>query len=405
MKLLILLAIVILVQSKRLAWIDATGNLCYEPPEIKSDVVIVLFTGKARVGKSTLINQLIGHKVSKTSDRLHACTKGINYYIWGKYMLLDAEGIDLGAEQDVIRLSSFAAVNAQLVYHYTYLKQDNMDDKIIRLYQDLGVPRVQVLLRTNLQCADRPYCFQNSLDILDTIESDMNKLPPRSIHIVLNGFIKNIDRINRDIRIVPYSYMEQIVRDQCMELKMQAMANNKVDITACLDPGQRTEIQKIILDHCTIIKNKISSGMMHVDPFDCRDHDESYVIYQMKLKLIVEQANKKEVERANKLAVERANKLEVERAVKLAVEQANKKEGDGLFAVAGLGILTLLLSDERYKTDITWLGYDGTSNVYSWRYIFDNRYRIGYIAQELQQSHPEYVIEFLGVLFVKTLVL
>jgi hypothetical protein len=67
-------------------------------------------------------------------------------------------------------------------------------------------------------------------------------------------------------------------------------------------------------------------------------------------------------------------------------------------AISGLGsMLGSVFSDERLKTDIAKVGelYDG-QNIYSYRYKGDETPRIGLMAQEVEQTNPDAVIEING---------
>jgi hypothetical protein len=68
--------------------------------------------------------------------------------------------------------------------------------------------------------------------------------------------------------------------------------------------------------------------------------------------------------------------------------------GGGLFSSLGSGLMSL--SDIKLKEDVEPVGklYDGT-NVYRYRYRGSPRTEIGLIAQEVEQTTPEAVVEFL----------
>ena len=79
----------------------------------------------------------------------------------------------------------------------------------------------------------------------------------------------------------------------------------------------------------------------------------------------------------------------------LAQNQANQNQ---LNAVMGLGSAALgIFSDERLKENIEPVGelYDGT-NVYRYNYIGDHMPRIGVMAQEIEQTRPDAVVEVGG---------
>lgn len=72
--------------------------------------------------------------------------------------------------------------------------------------------------------------------------------------------------------------------------------------------------------------------------------------------------------------------------------------GAPLSGGGGLGsILSSIFSDERLKEDISKVGEltDGQP-VYKYRYIGDNVFRIGLMAQDVEQTHPEAVTEIGG---------
>jgi len=68
----------------------------------------------------------------------------------------------------------------------------------------------------------------------------------------------------------------------------------------------------------------------------------------------------------------------------------------GLFGLGAAGITKF--SDERLKTDIVPLRYDGALPVYSFRYLWDQpgTERVGYMAQDVLKVKPEAVLEIGG---------
>jgi len=70
-------------------------------------------------------------------------------------------------------------------------------------------------------------------------------------------------------------------------------------------------------------------------------------------------------------------------------------------AVSGIGSALMsflpMLSDERLKEDVDQVGelFDGQP-VYKYRYIGDNVFRIGLMAQDVEKTHPEAVVEIGG---------
>lgn len=64
---------------------------------------------------------------------------------------------------------------------------------------------------------------------------------------------------------------------------------------------------------------------------------------------------------------------------------------------SGAGLLASIFSDERLKEDIEPVGelYDGT-NIYKFRYKWDDTPRIGLMAQEVERNNPDAVTEIGG---------
>lgn len=67
----------------------------------------------------------------------------------------------------------------------------------------------------------------------------------------------------------------------------------------------------------------------------------------------------------------------------------------------GVGMAAMMFSDRRLKKNVTKVGtLDNGLNVYRYRYVGDDKWRIGLIAQEVQEKKPEAVGEFGGYLMV-----
>ena len=76
----------------------------------------------------------------------------------------------------------------------------------------------------------------------------------------------------------------------------------------------------------------------------------------------------------------------------------NAVSGIGSAVSSGIGdLMSSIFSDERLKEDIEPVGElnDGQT-IYKYRYIGDNVFRIGLMAQEVEQTHPDAVTEIGG---------
>lgn len=71
--------------------------------------------------------------------------------------------------------------------------------------------------------------------------------------------------------------------------------------------------------------------------------------------------------------------------------------GTGGLIGGGLGLLGGLLSDERLKENIEPMGKENGHNIYKFNYKGDNKKYIGVMAQEVEKTHPEAVIEHEGI--------
>lgn len=66
----------------------------------------------------------------------------------------------------------------------------------------------------------------------------------------------------------------------------------------------------------------------------------------------------------------------------------------------GLGVGAIAASDIRVKKDINKIGEYKNLPVYMFKYIWDDEYHIGFMAQEVQEVYPEAVIDINGILHV-----
>jgi len=83
-----------------------------------------------------------------------------------------------------------------------------------------------------------------------------------------------------------------------------------------------------------------------------------------------------------------------------AASQGKSSFISGVFKAA-VGIGSLFLSDRRFKRDIKRIGFatNGLS-IYSYRYAWGWKTRIGFIAQQVAARNPHAVVKLFGVLFV-----
>lgn len=69
----------------------------------------------------------------------------------------------------------------------------------------------------------------------------------------------------------------------------------------------------------------------------------------------------------------------------------------GLFGLAGAGAQAAMMSDARVKTDVSRVGtLDNGLPVYCYRYAWGGPLQIGVMAQDVEQIHPEAVVEGVG---------
>jgi hypothetical protein len=81
-----------------------------------------------------------------------------------------------------------------------------------------------------------------------------------------------------------------------------------------------------------------------------------------------------------------------------AKNQAKQSFQNGLFNLAGAAGSAAIMSDRRVKEDIKRIGTaDNGIPLYSYRYIGQPAVHIGTMAQDVERSHPDAVVEFDGV--------
>lgn len=109
--------------------------------------VVVAIIGQARVGKSTLINHIVGDKVATVSSSQKSCTRGIYYYKRAidnyNLLLLDLEGDDMG---NVIQLSTYAASVAEIVIYYSRDKFNMYSANSLKIFKKYGTARTYISL-------------------------------------------------------------------------------------------------------------------------------------------------------------------------------------------------------------------------------------------------------------------
>jgi len=85
----------------------------------------------------------------------------------------------------------------------------------------------------------------------------------------------------------------------------------------------------------------------------------------------------------------------------LAQWQQNQEQGNSLLGgLFGFGSSAIMASDRRIKRDIERLGAQDGLPVYSFKYLWDDVPRVGYMAQEVRKVKPEAVHDINGVLHV-----
>lgn len=82
-------------------------------------------------------------------------------------------------------------------------------------------------------------------------------------------------------------------------------------------------------------------------------------------------------------------------------QPANTPETNPLqYLMAALAVAGMFASDQRFKRDIRYLETRDGVPLYSFRYAWGRTQYVGTLAQKIKRTHPEAVVNVLGILFV-----
>jgi hypothetical protein len=342
---------------------------------------VVSFLGQARVGKSTLINTIVGRDVAVTSNTTESCTRGIQAYIAGDLLLLDLEGDDLA---ETLPLSLLASSISHVVF---YMARDKYNAHSARAMEYIRLKNLQwnvgvtyaLILRTNLVAPTSTpgfvatFAYSEVTKIRDPLLRFVSQARVTAPgHSILLAARENAKRITNHLPPKPISYLEAELTRTCQRL-LDACNLQVCDLGSCPEPWRSRIWEKWYTEHCRYILQNPEGA----DPADCK-------ITWWRERIL--EAQKR---------LRREKRLESELA-----EQRHHHDDSG--AILGvLGIFAALLSDVRFKTDVVlqrWVPELGLG-WYCWRYIHFGT-KCGFLAQEVARVAPHRVCDFGSVMFL-----
>lgn len=340
-----------------------------EITSITGDYIVISIIGPARVGKSTLINQLCGATIATTSNTLESCTQNIDAYRCGRYLFLDFKGDDLGDLNKNLKLSLYAASISQVVVYYSLNKISEHSMQTIYYLKKTAAPVMVMALRTNLRTTNsiiskyqsifnEIIIFNDSVDVLDKFRNIFNVLPMRAGTLIFKTLVENIDLVNNN-EIKLYSLIE--IEDKC-ENNIKKMKSHKY-----IYGFEKCNIEKyddiIRKAECKYLYNICTADICNI----CDIEEYNNKIFR-KFQLLKE-------------------------------EQKNNADNNIKILGVVVGIFALL-SDYRFKEDIIYTGRYTAPFCWRWRF---GGYMCGHIIGKCYYLNYEYeytnYIEFLGVYF------
>ena len=163
------------------------------PAVAGKDLKHVAFIGRSNVGKSSMINSIVGQKELARSSANAGFTKQINFYLINKsFYLVDLPGYGFAQ-------GSFAARNALIKLIEWYLSDVDVENQLIVLLIDakIGPTDLDLIMKDNLEKLDKKFIV---------VANKVDKLKK-------NDLKKQIDKIKETMSphlVIPYSVKEKI---------------------------------------------------------------------------------------------------------------------------------------------------------------------------------------------------